>query len=945
MMALREKFFRYISIILCFIMVFPCFNIISLAESNQAEGAIISSEQKYERTGYNEYLSHYSNSLNPNEIVSLDLKKATALNATDCTYENRENSAFGLVLGEKTNSIEIPVEILNEGMYELEFTYFPLDTSSLDIEVSVMINGSLPFTESGYCKLFRTFVDTEILVDDDGHDISPDTENNCRWITGRLMDSSGINGNYKFYLAKGNNVLTINSNKAPFLLSAVSLKPSEQEAATYKEYIKENKLNKSNVKNYSRKVQAEKLTEKSSSAITSSAERTSILLEPFDYYKSRINILDGSRWINPGDWVSWEIEVEEDGFYNLGFKYRQNFLDGLYSSRDVLIDGKVLFEELKAVHFDYTTKWAIKVLGDDKPFEIYLTKGKHTLTLKNVLGDFSETLDVMKSCVNEMNSLYLDIVEITSSEPDTNRDYYLDDLMPNISERFIKISKKLFAEAERLSKLMDGKGAEIAVFEDIAYQLESYANNIDSLTNNSRITNFSSNITTLSSKIETLSEQGLDLDYIAVTSVEKEMPKCNPGFFEGIWGNIKLFFASFTDRYSVTNKKELRIWVSGGQEQLEIIRTLVREEFTAKTGIPVSVELVSGSLQRAALAGNNPDLALNIDSGVPVNFALRGALVDISKFEGFEKIESQYRKGSFTPYTLNGGIYGIPSTETFQMVFVRKDIFEQMNLEVPNTWDELLDLAPILQRKNMHVGMGASYGDLVFQHGGKYYNEELTDVCFTENANVEAFKLITSFFTDYGFPLTYDFLTRFRTGEFPIGIAPYSMYNSLSYSAPEIKGLWEMYPLLGKKSEDGSVNNTGVASPVAVSIMFKNSKNKENAWDFLKWWADSSIQTAYALKLESIMGVSARYNTANIKTIEELPWTDSELNILKNQISKLETLPILPGSYYVDRCYNNAYRAVVNHGENPREMLTKWTTPISEELARKKKEFDTNNKK
>ena len=34
----------------------------------------------------------------------LDLKNATAFNDIDCTYENRENSAFGLVLGEKTNS-------------------------------------------------------------------------------------------------------------------------------------------------------------------------------------------------------------------------------------------------------------------------------------------------------------------------------------------------------------------------------------------------------------------------------------------------------------------------------------------------------------------------------------------------------------------------------------------------------------------------------------------------------------------------------------------------------------------------------------------------------------------------------------------------------------------------------------------------------------------------
>lgn len=48
----------------------------------------------------------------------------------------------------------------------------------------------------------------------------------------------------------------------------------------------------------------------------------------------------------------------------------------------------------------------------------------------------------------------------------------------------------------------------------------------------------------------------------------------------------------------------------------------------------------------------------------------------------------------------------------------------------------------------------------------------------------------TRFYTDYSFPLTYDFYNRFRTGEMPLGLAPYSMYNTLSALAPELDGLW-----------------------------------------------------------------------------------------------------------------------------------------------------------
>jgi len=938
MMAPSKIVFRYLSVIVCLSAVLSYFNIALSAETANTDSAVIYNN----RTSYSEYLLNYSDKASAEKSAKADLSAAAGTG--EYTYRNRENSEFGLILGESANTLQIPVVAESEGLYELEFTYFPLGSSLSEIEISLMINGELPFTEAGYCRLSRTFSDTDIKTDEDGHDISPNTEIKARWITDRPSDTSGVNGNYLFYLHSGTNVLTISVVEASFLISDVSFVPKEKTAVSYEEY-KEKAIGAGREsKGFSRKFQAENLLEKSSSAITSTAERSSIFLEPFDYRCSRINVLDGSRWINPGDWVSWEIEVEEDGYYNFGFKYRQNFLNGLYSSRNILIDGEIPFRELEAVHFNYTTQWDMKVLGDDKPYAVYLTGGKHILTLKNVLGDFAETLNVMEDCVNKMNALYLDIIEITGSDPDTNRDYYLDEVIPDISKRFNEISEKLFAEVTRLSEKTKAKGSETAVLEDIAYQLKSYSENIDSLTNNSRISALSTNITTLSSKIETLGKQGLDLDYIAVVSEGDEMPKCNPSFFEKLLGNIRLFLTSFSERYSADNKEELRIWVSGGQEQLEIIRALARERFTAETGIPVSVELVSGSLQQAALAGNNPDVALNVEAGVPVNFALRGALTDISVLDGFKETEEQYRKGSFVPYTINGGVYGIPSTESFQMLFVRSDIFAQMGLNVPKTWDELLDLAPVLQRKNMHVGMGATFADLVFQFGGKYYNDDLTDVCFNDNADVEAFKFLTSMFTDYGFPLTYDFLTRFRTGEIPIGIAPYSMYNSVSYSAPEIKGLWAMYTLPGKALENGSINNTGVATPLTTSIMFKNTKHAEKAWNFLKWWADSSIQTAYALKLESVMGVSARYNTANMITMDELPWTQGERSILKTQISRLETLPILPGTYYVERCYNNAYRAVVNHGKNPREMLNKWSAQITEELARKQKEFDTNNK-
>ena len=71
-----------------------------------------------------------------------------------------------------------------------------------------------------------------------------------------------------------------------------------------------------------------------------------------------------------------------------------------------------------------------------------------------------------------------------------------------------------------------------------------------------------------------------------------------------------------------------------------------------------------------------------------------------------------------------------------------------------------------------------------------------------------AFKQYTSLYNDYGLPVVFDFVSRFRSGEMPIGVASYATYNTLMVSAPEIKGLWNFAPFPGTIQEDGTLDNT-----------------------------------------------------------------------------------------------------------------------------------------
>ena len=129
---------------------------------------------------------------------------------------------------------------------------------------------------------------------------------------------------------------------------------------------------------------------------------------------------------------------------------------------------------------------------------------------------------------------------------------------------------------------------------------------------------------------------------------------------------------------------------------------------------------------------------------------------------------------------------------------------------------------------------------------------------------VKVFTYFTDMFTNYGFPLTYDALTRFRMGEMPIVIADYTFFNSLQVGAPEISDLWKMAAVPGTEREDGTVDNSTVIAGNAC-MMLKAAKDPEKAWEFMKWWTSAETQTAYGRNMEMILGTSGRVATANLE--------------------------------------------------------------------------------
>lgn len=866
-------------------------------------------------------------------------------------------------LGQETGTAVWTVEVPRSGFYEIEVDYYPLDTKSGEIQIEVLLDGSLPFSGTRSVMLPKVYRDevSEFERDNRGNDMRPSQLLDQRWLTTKLLDDEGYAVDpYRFYFEAGTHTISFVPLQQAFAVGEIRLTPPTQrmDYATYREQYSDKATGTGELLYL---IEAEKTYSKTSPMLYPLADRSSPATSEVHPTQTRLNTIGGENWKGAQQTITWKITVEQDGFYSLGFRYRQTYLRGLYVSRRIEVDGEVPFEEFNQVTFDYDSDWQVGTVGGEEPYYLYLTAGEHEIAMTPTLGDMAIQVEQVNHFNYRLNDLYRRIIMITSVNPDLYRDYVLQEAIPGLVDEMLEIATGLRGIYDTMCEKTGHKGSESASLLRMAEQLESFAEEPDSIP--ARLSSFRDNITSLSTWVLTMGDQCLLLDTLWLAQPNAKQPTANKNFFDTLWFQIQAFIGSFFQDYnSVGNRYDsdttIDVWISSGRDQAEVIKRLIDEEFSSAYGVSVNLSVVQGALLQATMAGKGPDVALQLGHGDPVNMALREALEPLDGYEGFDELLDDYVEGSFLPYQLSGKTYALPETQNFLMMFYRTDVFEELSLTPPNTWQELYDVAEVLQGYNMEVGlpyvsmdaysvvsagMGTQsiFPTLLAQRGLSMYNEDLTATALDDPEAYEVFKQWTDFYTKYGFPVYKDDYNRFRTGQMPLTIVTYTFYNQLYTAAPEIRNLWAMVPIPATVREDGTLDRSMTASGTSC-VMLASADYKDACWSFLKWWASADVQGKYGNEIENVLGSAGRYNPASIEAMKQMAWSGAELNLLLEQQQNLVEIPEVPGGYYTSRNVDNAFKRVFYQNENPREALNYWNREINEEIARKREEFGLN---
>lgn len=851
------------------------------------------------------------------------------------------------------------IDAASAGWYYIKLEYKPVSDTLSDFNVSIAINKTQDYLEMKTIALPLIWSDEtkDFPKDSYGDETAPKQVRKSDWGTTYLYNNSYSSAlPLLFYLEQGSNQIEITNVSSNGLgLGKLFIEEPKTKLPTYAEYQAANAAKPGTLSKTLIELNATEYIEKNTLQIVYSSEDNPAL-KPHDTAYKKLNVLS---WEAPGAELTYEIEVPEDGFYRLAFHYK-NGKEEFDAFQTITIDGEIPFQECINYAFAPTgSTYANETFSasDGEPYLFYLTKGIHTLTLRCEQEPVVEAWRYARLISEHVTQFTLQITKITGANADANRTWKMTKYIPEIAD-YLKAYRILIQQIRYLLQDYATNGINGALLSDLdkamqyIEKMSEYPDEIALYTE--ELTGRDNSVLAAVSNFTTeITKQKFALDRIYVYGDQK-LPDAKANVMANLNNWFSGLFHTFTsDKYKSTVKEEdvVTIWVNRALTHVDLLQKLADTEFTPRTGIKVKISAMpdANKLTMAAAADQTPDIALGLISHMPFDLACRGALYDLTQFEDFWQVAERFVPGAFVPYVYNEGVYAIPETLDFHALVYRKDIFESLGLTPPDTWQDVVDLLPSLQRYGMNfyhnIASGVGYkwfyqtSPLIFQNNGKLYSDDGLRTAIDDPNSVKGLQALGDLFIAYSLDTQVNsFFNSFRYSILPVGIIDSNEYILLKNGAPELEGQWALSAYPGTVQEDGSISRWYIANGTG-GIIFGDTKYPKEAWEFLKWWTDHDTQVNYTYTLRSTYGNQFFWLPSNVEAVEDAPIEQADKMVILEQIKWLRDVPRTPGQYLLERSISDIWNTMVFDGVSAQVAVDEKTIAINREIKKKMKEL------
>ena len=238
--------------------------------------------------------------------------------------------------------------------------------------------------------------------------------------------------------------------------------------------------------------------------------------------------------------------------------------------------------------------------------------------------------------------------------------------------------------------------------------------------------------------------------------------------------------------------------------------------------------------------------------------------------EGLEPLDSyiekegeDYKKNFYSTLwnynSYDGQIYGLPVGFTTHCVYYNKDLFEQAGVEAPKegwTWKDLQETAKTIYEKTGVKGFSFSmkpdpydYEMYLWSNGTAYCDKDGKMEGYVDSDKaLETYKMFQDMEKDgYAVATEKSGSDEFQAGQ--TGMFVYGAWAVKKYTEEGVNFGLAKLPSFGSEKSASILSSSGVA-------IAKSSKNKEAAWEFVKFWtSEESNKTRIGTEFPVLMSV------------------------------------------------------------------------------------------
>jgi multiple sugar transport system substrate-binding protein len=298
------------------------------------------------------------------------------------------------------------------------------------------------------------------------------------------------------------------------------------------------------------------------------------------------------------------------------------------------------------------------------------------------------------------------------------------------------------------------------------------------------------------------------------------------------------------------------------------------EEFKKATGIDITVEKINQNdiparMTAAIESGSGADV-IQLNANQPQLFA--NGLADHNALME-ELVGDRLYDWARAAAVVDGVARGVPEYNLGNAIVYRKDVFDELGLAVPNTWDEYLEVGRVLKNNNLPVGqtLGHTFGDaptfaypLMWSFGGQEVDESGKTVVIDSEGTHNALAFMKEFWEAACDPggLAWDDTNNNRAF---LGQTIGTTLNGASIYFVA-KNTPDQYPGFAAKlghflNPEGPSGRYHMVQPRTLSIM-EYSPNKEAAAEYIRWsFQDDNLSEFISVNQGYIQGLEPKWET------------------------------------------------------------------------------------